>query len=339
MKQTFEQLKFRPDSLTLIEKADEILKSYNAQGYTMTLRQVYYQLVAKDIIPNTTKSYDNLGALITKARRAGLIDWSHMEDRTRNITTYAGYQTTEELIRPLQWRYQQDRWFGQDYFVECWVEKEALAGVIEQGASRYHMGWMACRGYMADIEFYSAAGRIQQRYRNKRQKTIVLHFGDHDPSGIDMTRDNADRFQYFGCDATMVEVQRVALNMDQVEEYNPPPNPAKQTDSRFLDYADKFGHESWELDALTPQTITALIDDAYERYVDREKWDEALLLEQAGRNQMEALNEKWSEVEALIGTHRMFLPGRRRPNVYLDIDDPGSEEAGSGDEEEADDEE
>src|ERR1700722_6974774 len=114
-------------------------------------------------------------------------------------------------------------------------------------------------------------------YVQRGQRPIVFHLGDHDPSGIDMTRDNYDRLSMFA--GAPVQVVRRALNMPQVEEYDPPPNPAKLTDSRARDYIDKYGDECWELDALDPAMLRDLIRDAVLRIRDREKWDAALAQE------------------------------------------------------------
>ena len=122
---------------------------------------------------------------------------------------------------------------------------------------------------------WSAAQRFKRQNR-EREGCFIIHLGDHDPSGIDMTRDIQERLWMFGAD---VEVKRVALTMNQVQTYNPPPNPAKMTDSRASKYIDMFGDESWELDALEPQMlnqlitneVTALRDDAiYQAVCDRE---------------------------------------------------------------------
>ena len=122
---------------------------------------------------------------------------------------------------------------------------------------------------------WTAAQRfICQKNRDSR---YIIHLGDHDPSGIDMTRDIQERLEMFGAD---VFVKRVALTMKQVKTYNPPPNPAKITDSRCGKYIDQYGEESWELDALEPQMLTKLItnevtalrDDAiYQAICDREE--------------------------------------------------------------------
>lgn len=111
---------------------------------------------------------------------------------------------------------------------------------------------------------------------NQGKKVHVLHLGDHDPSGLDMTRDNEDRLRMFighHTDDSLFDIHRLALNMDQVRTHNPPPNPAKSTDSRFQGYAAEFGTKSWELDALEPKVIASLIQSHVDEFIDREQWD------------------------------------------------------------------
>lgn len=106
---------------------------------------------------------------------------------------------------------------------------------------------------------------------NSDQIPVIFHLGDHDPSGKDMTRDIIDRMELF---MGGVKLERLALKMDQVERNNPPPNPAKITDSRSTGYIAQFGNESWELDALEPAVIGGLIRDAITALIDDEKWNQ-----------------------------------------------------------------
>lgn len=124
-----------------------------------------------------------------------------------------------------------------------------------------------------------------KRKHTKGQRPIVFHLGDHDPSGIDMTRDNRDRLEMFA--GTPVIVQRLGLNMDQIEQLKPPPNPTKLTDSRAEAYVQRFGQESWELDALDPSYIRSLIGNAVERIRDSEIWDVSLSREVAERDRLQ----------------------------------------------------
>ena len=248
--------KFKPESLALIEKINGVINEYSRQGFSLTLRQVYYQMVARAIIPNSERSYKNLGNLISEARLAGLIDWQAIEDRTRNLRANSHWSTPGSVIDSAAYSYHLDHWAGQENYVEVWVEKDALIGIVGQICRELDVSHFSCRGYVSQSEMWEAARRLRRRNDNG-QHIVLLHLGDHDPSGKDMSRDIVDRLQIF--ETYDVEFHRLALNMDQIEEYGPPPNPAKLSDSRAAGYIEKYGRESWELDALEPQVISDII--------------------------------------------------------------------------------
>lgn len=259
--------RFRADSLVLIERCNSVIEDYKAQGYSLTLRQVYYQMVARGIIPNNERSYKNLGNLLNDARLAGLIDWNAIEDRTRNLKGLSHWDTPSDIIENVAYSYRLDKWADQEYYVEVWVEKDALAGIVGQACNELDVNYFSCRGYVSQSEMWGAARRLR-RIAREGQEIVLLHLGDHDPSGIDMSRDIRDRHVLF--ENFDLEFKRLALNMDQIDHYQPPPNPAKITDSRAKNYIRRFGSESWELDALEPQVISDLIRDNVLRYRDED---------------------------------------------------------------------
>ena len=270
----YKEIAFKQKSLDLIELVNSVIDEYRAQGYELTLRQAYYQLVARGYIENNERSYKNIGSLINDGRLAGLIDWNSITDRTRNLRNRAHWDQPQDVIYSAKYSYLLDKWEGQPNYVEVWVEKDALIDIVGQACRPLDTPHFSCRGYTSQSEMWSAAQRfIRQKNREAR---YIIHLGDHDPSGIDMTRDIQERLEMFGAD---VYVKRVALTMNQVTTYNPPPNPAKITDSRCGKYIDQYGEESWELDALEPQMlvnlirneVTALRDDAlYQAICERE---------------------------------------------------------------------
>lgn len=260
---------FRQTSLELIHRINTVITDYEAQGYSLTLRQVYYQMVARDIIPNNERSYKNLGALINDARLAGLIDWNAIEDRTRNIRGRTHWEKPGDVIKAAAYNYHLDYWQDQDNYVEVWVEKDALVGVVGRICDQLDLKYFSCRGYVSQSEMWVAAKRLEKRQREGKN-IVLLHLGDHDPSGIDMSRDILDRLNVFETDD--IEFKRLALNMEQVEEYNPPPNPTKLTDSHATKYLSDFGHECWELDALEPKVIDALIKDNVLKFRDEKNY-------------------------------------------------------------------
>lgn len=295
-REQYENWNPKPESLRLIDIAEGICADMKAQGYDLTLRQLYYQFVARDHIPNNQRSYNNLGSLINKARLAGLLDWKYIEDRGRSMKGRNHYDNPGQLVSYNRYYFGMDRWEGQQYRVEVWVEKEALVSVVGQPAARLDVNYFACKGYVSQSELHGASKR-HKRYEADGAQVIVLHLGDHDPSGIDMTRDIQDRLRMFGAH-TMVK--RIALNMDQIDLYEPPPNPAKLTDSRAVGYIDIHGDFSWELDALEPAMLDELVTAEIEMYLDRDRYDRLLATEDHGKELLARVGENWAAVEQFI---------------------------------------
>ena len=276
---------FRGSSLQVIDWANEIITEYAAQGFSLTLRQLYYQMVARGLIANNQKSYKRIGGIIADARMAGLVDWLAIEDRTRALRGNTRWKDPQQIMESAIAGYQIDKWQNQHHRVEVWVEKDALTGVLAGICSELDIDFFSCRGYTSASEMWKAANRLG-RYVRDGQDPVLLHFGDHDPSGIDMTRDIVERLDTFT--GTGHAVERVALNMDQIEQYDPPPNPAKLSDSRADGYIRVHGHDSWELDALEPLVIVELIEAETLRYRDEEAWAEMVEREEEERDRLRA---------------------------------------------------
>lgn len=303
MREKFVEINFRASTLAVIEQANVIINEYIARGYKLTLRQLYYQFVSRDLLPNQQKEYKRLGSILDDGRKAGLIDWSAIEDRTRNLEKLSVWSSPAQILRAVAEQYREDWWASQDFYAEVWIEKDALTGVIENVCEEYQVPYFACRGYVSQSEMYDAA----QRFKRLRKPVKVFHLGDHDPSGIHMSRDNGNRLEMLSRYAD-VEIVRLALNMAQVEQYDPPPNPAKETDSRFEGYQEEFGDESWELDALDPDVIEQLIRDALEERIDPEPWEAAKAKEEEGRESLTDASDNWSNVKRYLKYRGDSLP-------------------------------
>lgn len=331
MKEKFKTIKFKDATIATIVQMTREINTLRDAGYTLTVRQLYYRLVATDSFPdertfswtgskwvrdpngtkNAQPNYKWMQGILNDARLAGLVDWSAIEDRTRNLKSYATWRSPADAIQDAADRYSMNLWepeFGQTHRPEVWVEKDALMGVVEKACGTLGIPHFSTRGYTAQSEAYDAANRLM-RYKRKGQTPVIIHLGDHDPSGIDMSRDILERIEMFRPLAG-TEVRRVALNMDQVRLYNPPPNPAKETDSRFAGYQSVHGDESWELDALTPQVIDALISAEVDTFRDVEAWDKAAEQETEGRQRMAEVSDEWDTVKELVeGMTDGDLPG------------------------------
>ena len=283
----------------LLTRITGIVAQYQKQRIVLTNRQLYYQLVASDVIPNADEVYKRICKFLTDARYSGLIDWDAIEDRGRVPTKHAEWENVKELVESACSSYRLPRWNDQEYYVELFCEKQAMESVLKPIAYKYHIYFGYNKGYSSASTMYDLAQRIKQQIE-KGKKTIVLYLGDHDPSGLDMVRDIQERIEEFltksqeetlmidqkdedGEDITIdvdewnvdeyFLVVPIALNMTQITKYNPPPNPAKITDPRAKWYIAKYGKVSWELDALKPEILIDLTDKAIQGYIDLEKYN------------------------------------------------------------------
>lgn len=294
MKIRYRQPKFhRRDARVMIKRANDILAEYEQHGLILTLRQLYYQFVARDFIENNVKSYQKLGKIIGDARLAGLVDWERLEDRTRNLKLLEHFNGPQDALDKLASWYHVDMWENQAWRPEVWIEKDALAGVIQKVCEENDVPYFSCRGYTSLSEMWRASMRLR-RWIDAEQTPFIIHFGDHDPSGMDMSRDIVSRLQ----DTFMADCkfERVALNMDQIWEYKPPPNPAKVTDSRYKSYVHNFGKESWELDALEPKKFRELVEEQLVAIRDDKKWEEDRKLKEQTRKKIEEIGREWSTI-------------------------------------------
>lgn len=306
MKEAFVVKRFSHDKKVIIDLVNDILSEYQAEGYDLTVRQVYYQFVARDFfpderkwrqIPDTNKwvkdpngtknaepNYKWLAEILTEARMAGLIDWDMIVDRGRETVTPPAWEDPAEIVNAAADSFALDKWKDQTNHVEVMVEKQALEGVLIPVCERLGIRFTANKGFSSASSLYEAGKRLYQKSREGKTPW-VLYLGDHDPSGMDMTRDVEERLNLFA-GLTWVYVDRLALNMDQIEDLNLPPAPAKITDSRSKGYIARFGNDSWELDALEPRRLAGLVTDAVERLRDNIAWSEAVKREESMRKEL-----------------------------------------------------
>lgn len=295
----------------MIIQAQEIIEEYEEAGFMLTLRQLYYQFVSRDLLKNEDAEYHRLGNVINRARLAGMISWLSLEDRTRFLRAVQHWTDPLDSLRQVTKMYAINKWRDQPYKPEVWIEKDALLGVIEGVCNSLDVPYFSCRGYASQSEVWRAGQRFE-RYRDRGQIPIIFYLGDHDPSGKDMTWDIWKRLALFAGyswkgikdyyasnEAFQIKefnakdnarkapiVRRLALNFDQIQKYNPPPNPAKFTDSRVKSYVNLFGESSWELDALDPAVMSDIVRDAILDIRDHDIWDKQVKEEDEGRSRL-----------------------------------------------------
>lgn len=265
------------ERLAAIRQADAILQEYESAGMVITLRQLYYQHVARGLIENTKQSYGRLGDLVADGRMAGEISWTAVEDRARGLQSYRYWESPHQAFQQARDTYRLNKWARQPWAPEVWSEKE---GPLEGVCSELEVDFFVVHGYNSISEVWRAGQRFR-KYISDGRTPIVIHLGDHDPSGLHMTEDNRRRLATFT--GVNVLVHRIVLNMDQIERYRPPPQPAKETDSRYEAYAAEHGDLSWEMDALPPDAVVKLIRDSVAHVRDEKLWAEALEQENADR--------------------------------------------------------
>lgn len=290
MKQFFKQHRFTQFAKRVIRTAQEICNRYEAQGYDLSLRQMYYQFVAADLLANTETNYKKLGTIISDARLAGLIDWNMIKDRGRETVQNAHWDNPSQILESCASQFRIDTWKDQDNHVEVMVEKQALEGVLEPVCRELDIRFTANKGYSSSSSLYEI-GRNLYEAGEIGKELHVIYLGDHDPSGIDMTRDIRERLSMFS--ESTVNVHRVALNMDQVEEYKPPENPAKLKDTRAAKYIEKFGKSSWELDALEPALLADLVCQTVVKLRDEKIHKKAMKVQDGHRKKLLELSNKW----------------------------------------------
>jgi hypothetical protein len=293
------KIKFRSSPLTKSNQAklatiNAIVEEYQAQRLVLTLRQLYYQLVSRDIIPNKQAEYAKLSRILKEGRMSGIVDWDAIEDRLRVVETRPSWDSPKGILESAAYSYQKKRLEGQKNYLEVWVEKDALSGVLSRVTAPYHVPIMVNRGYSSASAMFDA----WERFKNVPQKNVtILYLGDHDPSGMDMIRDNYDRIMEFqnGNQGKWFnfEVVPIALTAEQIAQYDPPPNPAKMSDPRAYNYVKEHGDTSWEVDALRPEVLNQLLIDNIESRIDKQLYDEILLLEMSDKDKLDKVAKKY----------------------------------------------
>lgn len=266
MREAFKSQRISGDRQLLIGHANTILEDYSAEGYRLTLRQLYYQLVARNIIPNVVAEYAKLSNVMVAARMCGHTDWDYLEDRLRKPYLEYAVDSVEDALEDTINQYKRDRQEGQPSLIEIWTEKDAVSNILQRVSKWFHVSLMVNRGYSSCSAMYRAA----ERFKTHKKHTVVLYVGDHDPSGLDMIRDIEERL--FEFETEKIEVVHVALTYDQIQEFHPPPNPAKVTDPRATGYIAEHGESSWELDALSPSDLERIVREAVDNYLDKEQF-------------------------------------------------------------------
>jgi hypothetical protein len=225
-------------TLHLLDVAREVLTAI----HPMTVRQVYYQLVSRQVIENNRGQYQAVSMALVAARQDGTIPWAWIEDRNRRPRQVSMWAGIADFGASALAAYRRDVWTTQTSYVEVWLEKDALSGIFEDVLTPYGVTLNVGRGYDGWDSIHNAAARY-----GDGSSTTVCYFGDFDPSGEDMVRSLRDRLGFFDC---RPEIIKSALTAEDIDAYHLPPDFTKATDSRSAAFVAKHGDVAVELDAL-----------------------------------------------------------------------------------------
>ena len=252
----------------------EILQVINdlEMWHPLTVRQIYYQLVAKEIIGNEKKEYQNISRLLTRMREKCFVPWSIIIDRSRRMVEKRGVSSLEEHIRAMG-EYLFDEYNrclvqNQENYVEVWTEKDALSSIFEEATWQYCCRIVVCRGQLSATFLNEYALRAEAALK-RGQNPVILYFGDLDPTGLRIPEIIETKLaERHGLD---IELKRIALQPYHVEHYGLPSNPeaTKKKDPNYQWYCDQgFGDYSVELDAVHPEKLIMMIEAALRTNLD-----------------------------------------------------------------------
>ncbi len=252
MKRMFVKRRFNLITMSIINMVNEIVEEYINDNLKLTIRQLFYQFVSRGFFPNQQKKYDMLSLIVSRARLSGYIDWDAFEDRSRFI-----HQEHRWDYPKMEIKFKSDQWKDYPIKPEIWVEKDALSGIVERVCSPLCVDYLPCRGYPSQSALWS----FYNRYFSSNQKIKILYIGDHDPTGLIISKNLSQRLNEFNIET---KIKRIALNFDQIDKYKLHPNPAKRSDSNADSYIGDYGVNTWEVDALDPVILSNIIRQSIE---------------------------------------------------------------------------
>lgn len=243
----------------------------------MTLRQVFYLAVSAKLVDKTEAAYDCLGRYLVQMRKSGELPWEWMADHTRWMRKPRTFSSLEEALRHAVRTYRRSLWNDQDVYVEVWVEKDTVAGVLLDVTQEWDVPLMAAKGFSSASFLHEAA----QTIKGVNKPAFLYYFGDHDPSGVHIDRSIESDLREMAPKAE-IHFERVAVLPSQIQSMGLPTRPTKTSDSR----AKTFKGESVEVEAISAHQLRALARQRIEQHVDQHRLD---VLRVAERSERESL--------------------------------------------------
>ena len=285
---------------SIMDAAIRVLTEYNDAGFSVTLRQLFYRLVSDGVLVNRVPDYRNLGRYINAAKESGEIDWDWVEDRTRFVRVRQRYRSTTQLLANAAQDWHIDFWEGQSVRPELWIEKDALLSIVAPVCHEFDVPYYSLRGWGRPSDKFDAARRFSQ-HADHGQRSLILHAGDYDPTGLSATQNVETEVSKYmrQLAGEFVDVRRIALDMDQIEQFNLAPNKIgedgdKSHESRWAGFvqANNGRRDTWELDALPPVALQDIIREEIQKcIVNKRAWSKRQRLIQDNAIKLQALIE------------------------------------------------
>ena len=246
--------------------------------HPQTVRGVFYQATVLGIVDKTENEYKTVQRNLANMRKTGRIPFSWIADNTRWMRKPRTFSGLEAALRDSWKYYRKSIWHDQSDYVEIWMEKDALAGVLYPTTSKWDVPLMVTRGYSSLSFLYESA-----EYINSLEKpTYIYCLGDYDPSGVDISLNIEKSLRQYAAGAE-IYFERIAVTPAQISEWNLPARPTKKTDSR----SKNFKGESVELDAIPAKKLRELISECIEKHIDSEILDRTMMAEDAEKQTLE----------------------------------------------------
>jgi hypothetical protein len=246
----------------------------------ITVRHLFYRLVGQSLIQKTELAYKGLCSHLSKWRKSGDIRWSAFADNTRWHIQHRTFDSVQEALENCAKSYRRDLWSTQDSYLECWVEKDAIASIVAGVANSFGVPVFVCRGFASLSSLYAAAGTFRAAVEAGK-KPIIYHLGDHDPSGVaageSVLRSFRDDF------AVDLQFVRAAVTRQQIEEFDLPTRPVKTSDTRAAKWT---GGQCVELDSMRPADIRRIVEQSITRHIEPRAWEIARIAEEDERQKL-----------------------------------------------------
>lgn len=254
----------------------------------MTVRQVFYALEVAGTVEKTERGYRQVQTQLLEMRREGQLDWGFITDGTRWQRKPSTWDSAEDYIESVARHYRRDLWRGQDTRIEMWLEKDALADVVVDVTEKWDVSLMVSRGQSSATFLHSAAKTAEHAYELSGAETFVYTLYDFDAGGERAARTIArDLVEH--APGVPIHVKRLAVTPSQITAWNLPMRPAKRSDPE----AGKFGEVAVELDAIPPDLLVGLVENAITSHIDARMWEIQQVIEREERAGLLAIRDSF----------------------------------------------